>query len=200
MINNLGSIILSLQAYLQYIKSLPLNDTSDIFGLHANANITFAQNEAYTLLNALLLLQPKTSSAGTMTREEVVEDMATAIEEAIPEEINLEYVVKQYPVMYEQSMNTVLAQEIMRYNRLLRVISSSLNDLFKALRGQVIMSEDLELMADSIFNNQVPAKWAAKAYPSLKPLSSWVTDLTDRIGFILNWIEKGIPPVGSLCS
>jgi len=54
-----------------YIKSLPINDTPEIFGLHDNANITFAQNETYTMLGTLLLLQPKTSSASGRSREEV---------------------------------------------------------------------------------------------------------------------------------
>ena len=42
---------------------------------------------------------------------------------------------------------------------------------------------------------QVPDMWAAKAYPSLKPLSSWVTDLMERLDFIRTWAERGTPPV-----
>jgi hypothetical protein len=29
---------------------------------------------------------------------------------------------------------------------------------------------------------------------SLKPLSSWITDLNDRIDFIMKWVDKGKPP------
>lgn len=35
--------------------------------------------------------------------------------------------------------------------------------------------------------------WAAKAYPSLKPLSSWVVDLTWRVDFITYWLTFGAP-------
>lgn len=56
---------------MQYIKTLPINDAPEIFGLHDNANITFAQNETFALLDALLLLQPKTGAGGGMSREEV---------------------------------------------------------------------------------------------------------------------------------
>ncbi len=42
---------------------------------------------------------------------------------------------------------------------------------------------------------QVPELWAAKAYPSLKPLSSWVADLLERLKFIGGWVERGVPPV-----
>lgn len=56
---------------MEYIKSLPINDTPEIFGLHDNANITFAQNETTAALNSLVRLQPKTSSGGGKSREEV---------------------------------------------------------------------------------------------------------------------------------
>lgn len=39
------------------------------------------------------------------------------------------------------------------------------------------MSEELEAMADSLFNNQVPSLWADKGFLSLKPLSAWFEDL-----------------------
>jgi hypothetical protein len=42
---------------------------------------------------------------------------------------------------------------------------------------------------------QVPELWAARAYPSLKPLSAWVVDLLERCAFIANWVESGTPAV-----
>lgn len=56
---------------MDYIRGLPINDTPEIFGLHDNANITFAQNETFSLLNGILQLQPKSSSSSGRSREEV---------------------------------------------------------------------------------------------------------------------------------
>ena len=56
---------------MDYIRDLPINDTPEIFGLHDNANITFAQNETFSLLGGILLLQPKSSSGSGRSREEV---------------------------------------------------------------------------------------------------------------------------------
>lgn len=36
----------------------------------------------------------------------------------LPNEFDLELVMKLYPVVYEESMNTVLRQELIRFNRL----------------------------------------------------------------------------------
>nr|XP_031542333.1 dynein heavy chain 1, axonemal isoform X7 [Vicugna pacos] len=184
-----------LNGYLSYIKSLPLNDMPEIFGLHDNANITFAQNETYTLLGTIVQLQPKSSSIGGQSREEIVEDVAQIVLLKLPEPINLQQVMNKYPVLYEESMNTVLVQEVIRYNRLLQVITQTLRDLLKALKGLVVMSSQLELMAVSLYNNTVPELWNAKAYPSLKPLSSWVMDLLQRVDFLQTWIDGGIPTV-----
>ncbi|XP_059153506.1 dynein axonemal heavy chain 1-like [Physella acuta] len=184
-----------LVAYLEYIKNLPINDKPEIFGLHDNANITFAQNETSLLLGYLVELQPKTAAGKGMTREEVMEATAKSILEKCPKPLNIKAVIDKYPVMYEQSMNSVLAQEVIRYNRLLAVIHQSLQDLLKALKGLVVMSQKLEEMANSLFVNTVPAMWASKAYPSLKPLAAWVVDLMDRIVFINKWVAEGIPKI-----
>ncbi|MGH0177674.1 UNVERIFIED_CONTAM: hypothetical protein FKN15_074253 [Acipenser sinensis] len=160
------STAFDLNGYLQYIKSLPINDTPEIFGLHDNANITFAQNETFALLTAVVQLQPRSSASGGRGREEIVEEIVGNILVKIPKPIDVQNVMKKFPVLYEESMNTVLLQEVIRYNRLLKVISQSLNDLLKALKGLVVMSSQLELMSNSLFNNAVPAMWQAKGLGS----------------------------------
>nr|XP_061814136.1 dynein axonemal heavy chain 1-like [Nerophis lumbriciformis] len=186
---------LDIKGYLAYVQSLPINDTPEIFGLHDNANISFAQNETFALLGAVLRLQPRTASAGGKTLEEIVEEIVAGIVVKIPKPFDTQEVMEKYPVLYEESMNTVLIQEVIRYNSLLEVIAQSLIDIVKALKGLVVMSSELELMANSLFNNGVPDMWKAKAYPSLKPLASWVSDLLQRIHFLQEWISNGIPPV-----
>lgn len=70
-------------------------------------------------------------------------------------------------------MNTVLIQEVLRYNNLLNVIRDSLNDLIQALQGLKVMTNILDNVAESLLNNMIPSSWAAKSYPSLKPLVSY---------------------------
>jgi len=39
----------------------------------------------------------------------------------------------------------------------------------------------------------VPPNWQAVAYPSLKPLASWVKDLGARVEFMRDWLKHGHP-------
>ncbi|TPX59753.1 hypothetical protein SpCBS45565_g07659 [Spizellomyces sp. 'palustris'] len=183
-------------AYRNYIRGLPIEETTEVFSMHENANITFAQKETFTLFDTLLALMPKTSkSAGAKSREEQLTDTAMSIQSRVPKPFPLDVVLTKYPIEYKESMSTVLIQEVIRYNRLLATIHSTLVELMKALKGLVVMSEALETMCNNIYINQVPLVWAAKAYPSLKSLSSWVIDLVARCDFIQKWIDNGIPTV-----
>ncbi|KAL3266453.1 hypothetical protein HHI36_010625 [Cryptolaemus montrouzieri] len=163
--------------------------------MHSNADISFAQALTSSCLSTLLTLQPKQVGGAASSQEEVTAGTARDILQKLPAQFDLEEIGKKYPVLYEESLNTVIMQEAIRYNRLLIVISTSLNDLLKALKGLVVMSEALEKMATSLFSNLVPAMWASKAYPSLKPLAAWVSDLHARIAFLNKWKNEGIPPI-----
>ncbi|EDQ91509.1 uncharacterized protein MONBRDRAFT_15298, partial [Monosiga brevicollis MX1] len=183
------------EGYLAHIRQLPINDTPEIFGLHENANIAFANQETSSLLGALLATGGGGggASGGTSNRDKVIEEVASDILQRCPKPFDLERVQELHPVRYEESMNTVLIQEAIRFNKLLEAMHGSLGDVLKALKGLVVMSEELERMANSLFVNKVPDMWSAKAYPSLKPLAAWVVDLLARVEFIQTWIEEGMP-------
>ena len=91
-------------------------------------------------------------------------------------------------------MNTVLTQELVKYNRLLVLMKEMLEELQKALIGEVVMSEELDAAAVALFDNAVPSAWAPNiGFLSLKPLASWINDLNDRIAFLSKWVDSGAP-------
>ena len=75
--------------------------------------------------------------------------------------------------------------------RLQRVIRTSLTTLKRAIAGLVVMNEEMENIYVAFLNNQVPGLYRSAAYPSLKPLASWVNDLRLRLLFIKRWIIRG---------
>ena len=57
---------------------------------------------------------------------QIMEENARVILEQVPSVIPIEDVMEKYPVMYEESMNTVLVQEVTRYNKLLDTVRQTL--------------------------------------------------------------------------
>jgi dynein heavy chain len=91
-------------------------------------------------------------------------------------------------------MNTVLLQELLRFDRLLSIVRSSLINIGKAIIGEVVMSLDLEAIGNAVFDNKTPAAWMKRSYPSLKPLASYIVDFVERLEFMQKWIDEGAPP------
>ena len=179
--------------YTDYIKKLPTNTSPEVFGLHDNAEIITAQNEARLLLETLLLMQPRTSSGGGKSLEQSVSETLEIIEKNTPPAFDYEAIFKKFPTEYEESMNTVLIQEVIRYNVLLNLMKVNIQNLKKALSGHIVMDEALDAIVTSIYNNQVPQVWIKSGFLSMKPLMSWIKDLNERITFFKDWYEKGTP-------
>lgn len=180
---------------LKYTSELPLTPNPEVFGLHENAEILTAQATTRELLETILNIQPREVAGTGKTREEIIFDLVAFIEKSTPKPFPIDEISKQYQIQYTESMNTVLIQELIRYNKLLYVMLDTMRQIKKALKGEEVMSEELEKMERSLFNNVVPEIWSDRGFLSLKPLMSWIKDLNDRVEFLQKWIDKGTPSV-----
>jgi len=184
----------SLGTYVDYIRGLPINQLPEAFGLHANANLVAAINEALRILKTATSLMPRTGGGdGGQSSDKMLADSSTRYLADLPKPYDTEYVEAKYPVDYNESMNTVLNQELLRFNKLIVQVRSTLTDVGKAVQGLVVMSAELEEVAGGILTNTTPGVWKAVSYPSLKPLSSYVADLAARLKFFSEWIKNDAP-------
>lgn len=174
-----------LETYQDFLRSedFPLTDRTEIFGLHDNAEITSALNITNAMLSVALSLQGASTGGGSggMSQDEQLKKIAADLLEKIPKNFDIESAAKKHPIKYEDSMNTVLQQELLRYNKLTSVVRTSLINVGKAIKGEVPMSNELEGVCTSLYNNQVPAVWHKVSYPSLKPLASWIVEFLQRL-------------------
>ena len=76
-----------------------------------------------------------------------MEELAADILSKFPPRFQLDDVMEKYPVLYTESMNTVLRQELIRFNRLTDVVRATLVNLQKAIKViYVILVEKVRTM------------------------------------------------------
>ena len=139
-------------------------------------------------------MQPRSSGGEGKGWGEILAELAVDIEKRLPPIFDMEKALLDFPVMYEESMNTVLTQELIRFNKLISTISSTLSEVQRAIKGLVVMSGELEEMGNSMVLSLVPALWSKVSYPSLKPLGSWVNDFLARLKFLGDWMTAKKAP------
>lgn len=120
-------------------------------------------------------------------------NIADSLLAKLPPAFDLIEASKKYPVMYEQSMNTVLTQELERFNILTNTIKNSLKQLKLAIKGEVLLSPALEAALNNLKIGKVPDMWLGKSYPSLKALGGYMNDLYERLEWFLTWSQTRIP-------
>jgi dynein heavy chain, axonemal len=191
-----------LEAYKEYVNEFKLTDDPEIFGMHRNAVMTYQAQETDKLLKTTIAINPTASAVGgTESSNKAILDYCEFLldaETGIPALIKLEEIHESHTILdavrkLRPSLSTVMLQEVDRFNKLLVIIVDSLEKLAQAVNGTIIMSAVLDNIFFCLLNNQVPNLWANNAYPSLKPLSSWVRNLRLRVEFFRTWLRAVSP-------
>jgi dynein heavy chain len=183
---------------MAYLQRLPDTEDPELFGMHENANTTYNKALGNTLIKDMLSLQPRATGGGDgLSSDDIVANSAVSVLENLPAQMDLDdagattFIVQPNGLL--TSLMIVLQQEIVKFNRLLGVLSSSLVEIQKAIKGLVLMSVDLDHMYTSFLNNAVPPIWTKVSFDSLKPLGSWVKDMMFRVQFMGDWLVNGQP-------
>eukprot|EP01028_Stygiella_incarcerata_P003513 TRINITY_DN1708_c0_g1_i1.p1 TRINITY_DN1708_c0_g1~~TRINITY_DN1708_c0_g1_i1.p1 ORF type:complete len:4499 (-),score=1316.34 TRINITY_DN1708_c0_g1_i1:2775-16271(-) len=171
--------------YVKYIEEELPPENPPLFGLHSNAEINFLNAEADMLFRLLMEVSGAVSASGGETREEKAKQVIEDVLKELPERFDME---DMYARVEERTPYvSVVLQECDRMNILLSEIRSSLQNLEKGLLGELTISESMDRLLNSLFNDLIPETWNAVAYPSTKPLGMWFADLLRRVTQLADW-------------
>lgn len=193
-----------LENYTNKIEDLPLVNGPAVFGLHPNAEINYFATATKNMWADLIMLQPRTSaSGGGQSREGYIDSLAKDIREKVPLESmdigqhDLIIVRENLKVRNEGSAPTpqqvVLLQELERWNALVIRMAATLEDLVRALVGEIGMSDVLDALGDALFNGRFPPLYSKLAPDTQKKLGGWMQHFAMRKGQYEAWITDGEP-------
>ncbi|KAI4563747.1 hypothetical protein MJG53_016321 [Ovis ammon polii x Ovis aries] len=182
--------------YIEFIKKLPFTQHPEIFGLHENVDISKDLQQTKILFESLLLTQGGSKQTGSSgSTDQILLEITKDILNKLPSDFDIESALLKYPVRYEESMNTVLVQEMERFNNLIKTIRSTLQDLEKAIRGVVVMDSALEALSGSLL---VGKDWYNSGKPCVFWLSGFFFTQAFLTGAMQNYARKYTIPIDLL--
>eukprot|EP00756_Hemistasia_phaeocysticola_P024345 Hpha_TRINITY_DN15946_c1_g2::TRINITY_DN15946_c1_g2_i1::g.73102::m.73102/K10408/DNAH; dynein heavy chain, axonemal len=169
-----------------------------LYGLHPNAEIEHRMAEADLLFSTIKELAPSAAGLGTdggQTPQERTAEIAQDILSNILSDVR--HSLSDLGERLEDDRTPhqhVFYQECERMNLLQDVVRESLVELDLALRGELVMSESIQSLADSILLDRIPESWRPHSFVTLRGLGSWCLNLCARNAQLLEWCQDVTTP------
>jgi dynein heavy chain len=85
------------------------------------------------------------------SEEHIAKACQTILDKLPKSQFDVYLIAAAFPIIRENSMNTVLMQEIMRFNKLYNLIVKSIDQILQAQSGDILMTDELATAAEQIF-------------------------------------------------
>jgi len=195
---NKSEFFLRTNFYKEEAKKLPKEDPPELFGLHFNAEISSQIEDNLLLIENIRLLSPDliANGIGATPKEEIIIGKIQTALGKMPNYLNTELAKKKILITTADKQlkfdptQYSLFLEASRYNNLLRTIKSDLTTIESALRGNTVLSPEIEEMIHQLYEDKFPVNWLM-VYLSTKKFTTYINDLVNRIEFFNKWITNG---------
>jgi len=153
------------------------------------------------MMDTLTMTQPKQSSGGGgKSREEVVNEKCAELSQKMP----ADFVEDEYSHQIKRlgglgiPLNIFLFQEVQRLQKVIKMTREDLLSLQLAIKGEVVMTEQLQAALNDIYDAKVPHTWlwtpGGDQASWLSPtLGLWFTVLLERDLQNRTWLQKNRP-------
>jgi dynein heavy chain, axonemal len=183
------------ELYMNSIMELPSLNSPEVFGLHSNAEIRYFTNSTKNLwLNLLSMRSSDGGSSSSGAGDSFLNNTIESTLKRIPELYDVILIRKQFGENLRPTQ-VVLVQELERFDNLILLMRNSLNNLYRALKGEIGMSGELDELSAALMNGFLPESWRRLTPQTEKPLGSWIDYFTKRDEQYKKWVENDEPRV-----
>jgi dynein heavy chain len=178
--------------YMEHIDVNMGQESPLAHGLHPNAEIESRAALSRTLVNQLAMLQDnsQTSEENNMTPEMKAETSLIEILDTFKDrQFDIETIRAELEGDAMGPYQNVFLQECETLNALMFEIGRTLDELNLGFAGDLTMSAAMEELMNNLYRDTVPKSWSRLAWPSLRPLGSWLLDVNNRLNQLQSWTE-----------
>jgi len=172
--------------YNKYIEERFPAEVPQMFWLHPNAELGFLTNQGMSIFKTIAEISGG-GGGGASSDISTSQPLITGYLNQLP--TNLDMIEIRGRLKDEDYTPFVIVslQESDRMNILLSKIRGSMIELELGISGALNVTDSMEELAADLQMNKVNGLWAALAFPSLKALSAWFTDLLQRVDQLVEW-------------
>ncbi|GBG28853.1 Dynein heavy chain 5, axonemal [Hondaea fermentalgiana] len=179
-----------IEQYVAAVAAFPEGDDSaEVLGLHANAQVSSRAQTSQTLLDSMLQMQPKHTPAQS------TDDASATGQAEMDVATRAAKILSELPTLPAPSacaahierlgglsvpLNVVLSQELAFLQNVLTTVKTSLRELLAALKGHATMTPELAELHDLIFVAKVPSLWEDGWALDGVELSTQITSFADN--------------------
>jgi dynein heavy chain len=178
--------------YMEHIDQTMGPESPLSHGLHPNAEIDSRTTLSTTLVNQLAMLQDTSqiSEENNITPEMKAETSLIEILDTFKDRLfDIEALRTELDGDSMGPYQNVFLQECESLNALLNEISRTLDELNLGFAGDLTMSAAMEELMYNLYEDTVPSSWSRLAWPSMRPLGSWLIDVNNRLNQLQTWTE-----------
>ena len=134
--------------------SLESTSKLDVYGLHENAGLLRNFNDSQQLLDSISIVYGniKHTPGNDFSTNDHLADLVQEMLRKLPPNFNIEACEEEYPLDYYQALNTVLVQEMRRFNVLLVQIRTTCEEVQKIHNGRLKFILSSEILMTIHFN------------------------------------------------
>jgi dynein heavy chain len=179
---------------LEHVDEELKGETPLAFGLHPNAEIGFRTQTSEDLLRTILELSAASGDGAGGEGQDSQQTVEAIIQDVMETLRDVKFDTEGLAASLDDigPFQNVILQECERMNGLVGEVVRSLAELDLGFKGDLTVSDAMEELANALYLDRVPKRWEQLAYPSLRSLSAWITDLVNRISQLNDWVASPV--------